>query len=185
MRKRVWCQGGGRGKDAAAASSACREAASAASVSLLSARAIARSLVVSEAARAGAGGGSIRRSVPLDSPWARLSAISRSTASSRCAIASRYLLRLAILASCTLGRLVSSPKSTDCLQNGHGARSAGRFVRHACVMHSRQKLWLQLVHTRSLYGSRQIEHWASDCCRWGRGGASGSGRNSLSSATTA
>ena len=176
MRKRVWCQGGGRGKDAAAASSACREAARAASVSLLSARAIARSLVVSEAARAGAGGGAIRRSVSLDSPWARLSAISRSTASSRRAIAARFFsfIRLTHLASCvsrTLGCLVSSPKSTGCLQNGHVARFVGGFVRHTCVMHLRQKLWLHLVHTRSLYGSRQIEHWTSDCCRWRRGRA--------------
>ena len=139
MRKRVWCQGGGRGKDAAAASSACREAASAASCSLLSARAIARSLVVSEAARAGAGGGAICRSV------------SRRSA-------------------------MSSPKSTGCLQNGHGARFVGGFVRHTSVMHLRQKLWLHFVHARSMYGPRQIEHWTSDCCRWGRGGPSGSGR---------
>ena len=40
----------------------------------------------------------------------------------------------------TLGRLVSSPKSTGCLQNGHGARFVDGFVRHTCVMHLRQKL---------------------------------------------
>ena len=43
-------------------------------------------------------------------------------------------------------------------------------------MHLRQKLWLHFVHARSMYGPRQIEHWTSDCCRWGRGGPSGSGR---------
>merc|ERR1712091_286311 len=72
--------------------------------------------------------------------------------------------------------LVSSPKSTGRLQNGHGARFVGGFVRHTSVMHLRQKLWLHFVHARSMYGPRQIEHWTSDCCRWGRGGPSGSGR---------
>ena len=30
------------------------------------------------------------------------------------------------------------------------------------VMHSRQKLWLHGVVTRSLYGSRQMEHWRGE-----------------------
>ena len=30
------------------------------------------------------------------------------------------------------------------------------------VMHSRQKLWLHSVVTRSLYGSRQMEHWRGE-----------------------
>ena len=29
-------------------------------------------------------------------------------------------------------------------------------------MHSRQKLWLHGVVTRSLYGSRQMEHWRGE-----------------------
>jgi hypothetical protein len=57
------------------------------------------------------------------------------------------------------GRLVSSPKSTGRLQNGHGARFVGGFVRHTSVMHLRQKLWLHFVHARSMYGPRQIEHF--------------------------
>ena len=52
------------------------------------------------------------------------------------------------------------------------------------VMHSRQKLWLHGVVTRSRYGSRQMEHWRGEvrvgelvggCARTGGSGATSTG----------
>ena len=65
------------------------------------------------------------------------------------------------------------------------------------VMHSRQKLWLHGVVTRSLYGSRQMEHWRGEvrvgelvggCARTDGSGATstgGSGATSTGDAVSA
>ena len=58
-----------------------------------------------------------------------------------------------------------SPSRTTARQIGHGAELGsfrGGLVARTCVMHSRQKLWLHGVVTRSLYGSRQMEHWRGE-----------------------
>ena len=82
-----------------------------------------------------------------------------------------------------LGRLVSSPKSTGCLQNGHGARFVGGFVRHARVMHLRQKLWLR-PSARSLRPEADAST-GRPTAAVGGAAASGSGVVLLESATTA
>ena len=59
-----------------------------------------------------------------------------------------------------------SPSRTTARQIGHDAELGsfrGGLVARTCVMHSRQKLWLHGVVTRSLYGSRQMLHCPSDC----------------------
>ena len=55
-----------------------------------------------------------------------------------------------------------SRSRTTARQNGHGASFRRGLVARTCVMHSRQKLWLHGVVTRSLYGSRQMEHWRGE-----------------------
>ena len=65
-----------------------------------------------------------------------------------------------------------SRSRTTARQNGHGVSFRGGLVARTSVMHSRQKLWLHGVVTRSLYGSRQMMHSPpSDCGRtpvgWG------------------
>ena len=55
-----------------------------------------------------------------------------------------------------------SRSRTTARQNGHGVSFRRGLVAMTRVMHSRQKLWLHGVVTRSLYGSRQMEHWRGE-----------------------